>query len=253
MSLRARSAVLALLLAAAAAGARADEITVSAAASLGNAFNALAPLFAAAHPGDRIRLNLAASGTLLQQLAQGAPVDVLATADAVTMDQAESKGLVAAGARHDFATNALVVVVPKAAPAAPRPARLEDLKQPAFARIAVGLPASVPAGRYARAALEQAGLWNVLSPRFITAQSVRQALDYAARGEVDAAFVYATDAATMPDKVRVAFTVPTPTRVRYPIATVAGSAHADAARRFVAFVASPAAQAVLTAHGFGPP
>ncbi len=87
----------------------------------------------------------------------------------------------------------------------------------------------------------------------IGAQSVRQVLDYVARGEVDAGFVYATDAALMPDKVRIAFTVPTEQPVLYPIAVVAASGNAAAAERFVAYVASPPAQAVLARYGFGKP
>ncbi len=89
------------------------------------------------------------------------------------------------------------------------PQALADLTQPAYARIAIGLPASVPAGRYAKGALDAAGLWATIEPKVIGAHNVRQALDYVARGEVDAGFVYATDAATMPDKVRVALKVPT--------------------------------------------
>ncbi len=87
----------------------------------------------------------------------------------------------------------------------------------------------------------------------IGAQTVRQALDYVARGEVDAGFVYRTDAAVMPDKVKVAFTVPTETPVLYPIAPVAASTNAAMAQRFVGYVTSPAGQAVLVKYGFGKP
>ena len=116
------------------------------------------PAYEALHPGRRVLLNFAASGALLQQAANGAPVDVFASADQETMDQAERLGLVAAAARRDFAANSLVVVVPAGAPAPPK--ALADLRRPAFGRIAVGAPASVPAGRYAKAALERAGLWT---------------------------------------------------------------------------------------------
>ena len=111
----------------------------------------------------------------------------------------------------------------------------------------------MPAGRYARAALQKADLWAAVEPKVIGANNVRQALDYVARGEVDAGFVYATDAATMADKVKVAFTVPTEVPVLYPIAPVAGSPQSAAAQRFVRFVLTPPAQAVLARHGFGPP
>jgi molybdate transport system substrate-binding protein len=82
---------------------------------------------------------------------------------------------------------------------------------------------------------------------------VRQALDYVARGEVDAGFVYATDAAIVPGKVRIALSVPTATPLRYPAAPVAGSANPALARLFVDFLSSAAARSVLLRHGFGAP
>ena len=94
--------------------AQAADLTVSAAASLTNAFKELAPLFEAANPGTRLQFNFAASGALLQQIAKGAPVDVFASADQETMDQAQARGLVQAAQRRNFASNALVVVVPGA-------------------------------------------------------------------------------------------------------------------------------------------
>ncbi len=133
------------------------------------------------------------------------------------------------------------------------PRTLAELAQPSIRRIAIGVPASVPAGRYARAVLEQAGLWPQVEAKTVGAQSVRQALDYVARGEVDAGFVYATDAATMPGRVRVAFTVATPAPVRYPIAVVAASREAVPAQAFAAYVLSAPAQAILRRHGFGRP
>ena len=235
----------------ASASAFAADLTVSAAASLGNAFNELAPLFEAAHPGTKLQFNFGASGALLQQIAKGAPVDVLASADQETMDQAQQRQLVNAGARRNFAANTLVVVVPAAAKQAP--VRLADLSAPAFARVALGLPTSVPAGRYAKSALEGAGLWSAVEPKVIGAHSVRQALDYVARGEVDAGFVYATDAALMPAKVRVAFSVATATPILYPAAPLAASGQPALATSFVQFLLSPSAQAVLARHGFRKP
>lgn len=227
----------------------AADLTVSAASSLTNAFKELAPLFEAQHPETTLRLNLGASGSLLQQIAKGAPVDVFASADQETMDQAQARSLIDAQQRRDFTGNRLVVIVPaqgqKKAPHA-----LADLAGPSYRRIAIGNPASVPVGRYAKGALERAGLWTSIEPKTLAAQNVRQALDYVARAEVDAGFVYATDAALMPDKVAVAFDVPTATPIRYPIAPVAGSSEKQAAREFIAFVLSPAAQGVLARYGF---
>lgn len=229
----------------------AADITVSAAASLTNAFQDLAPLFEAAHPGHKLQLNFAASGALLQQIAKGAPVDVFASADQETMDQAQAQKLVDAAQRHNFAANALVVIVPAAYSKVPK--ALPDLARPDFQRITIGQPASVPVGRYTKSVLGAAGLWHQIQPRMIGANNVRQALDYVARGEVDAGFVYATDALLMPDKVKVALTVPTTPPILYPAAPVAGSAHPALARGFVEFLLTPPAQAVLAKHGFGRP
>lgn len=229
----------------------AAELTVSAAASLTNAFRELVPLFEAQEPGTKVLLNFGASGALLQQIAKGAPVDVFASADQETMDQAQAQGLLKPAQRRDFVSNTLVLIVPAGATLVPR--QLSDLKDTGYARVAMGLPASVPVGRYTRDVLEKAGLWPAIGPRMIGAQNVRQALDYVARGEVNAGFVYATDAASMPGKVRVAFTVPTNAPVRYPIAALADAPQPELAQKFTAFVQTPASRAVLTRHGFGKP
>ena len=231
--------------------AGAADLTVSAAASLTNAFRALGPVFEGQNPGTRVQFNFAASGALLQQIAKGAPVDVFASADQETMDDAQRQGLVDTPSRVDFVRNALVVIVP--ADSRQNATGIADLRQDRFAKVAIGQPASVPVGRYTKAVLEQAGLWSEVEPKTIGAQSVRQALDYVARGEVDAGFVYATDAAIMRDKVRVLFAVPTTTPILYPIAAIKGSPNEAMARRFVQFVASPASQAVLARYGFGVP
>ncbi|ODS97396.1 MAG: molybdate ABC transporter substrate-binding protein [Lautropia sp. SCN 69-89] len=243
---------LALLLASALpVAAMAADLTVSAAASLTNAFRELAPLFETANPGTRVQLNFGASGALLQQIAKGAPADVFASADQETMDQAQKQGLLQAAQRRDFVSNALAVIVPAAAAKVPR--SVADLADPAYARIAIGLPASVPVGRYTKSVLEAANLWAAIEPKMIGANNVRQALDYVARAEVDAGFVYATDAALMPDKVRVALTVPTTRPILYPVAPLTAAPNAAMAQRFVEFLASPAAQAVLARYGFGRP
>jgi len=233
------------------APARAADLTVSAAASLTNAFKEIGAAFEAAHPDTRVQLNFGASGALLQQIAKGAPVDVFASADQETMNQAERQQLVKPGAQVNFASNSLVVVVPRDATAVPK--TLADLGTPAIGKVAIGIPASVPVGRYTKAVLEKAQLWPAIEARMIGAQTVRQALDYVARGEVDAGFVYATDAVILPDRVKVAFVVPTDMPVVYPIAPVAAGTNPVAAQKFVAYVLSPAAQGVLAKHGFGKP
>jgi len=240
-----------LLAATVGAATHAADLTVSAAASLTNAFKHLAPLFEAANPGTKVLYNFGASGALLQQIDKGAPVDVFASADQETMDQAQGKGLVQAAQRRNFVSNRLVIIVPSAATNIPK--SVADLAQAAYQRIAIGVPASVPVGRYTKSVLEAAGQWAAIEPKMIGANNVRQALDYVTRAEVDAGFVYATDAALMPDKVKVALTVPTTTPVLYPAAPLSASAKAAMALRFVDFLQSAPAQAVLAKYGFGKP
>jgi molybdate transport system substrate-binding protein len=170
------------------------------------------------------------------------------------MDLAQQRGLV--GVRRDFARNALVVIVPAPLPLSlpgrqPAPAALAalaDLARAEITRVAIGNPASVPAGRYAGLALQAAKL--DLQAKTIQTQNVRQALDYVARGEVDAGFVYRTDAALMQNKVKVAFEVLQGDAILYPIAASKRSANAAEAARFIDFILSDAGQAILARHGF---
>ena len=128
-----------------------------------------------------------------------------------------------------------------------------DQKRDEVKRIAYGNPASVPVGRYTQAALQAEGLWDAVQAKSVLAQNVRQSLDYVARGEVDAGFVFATDAAIMPGKVNVAVRVPSTTPVTYPIALTTREAAAKEAESFVAYVMSPAGQAILSRFGFQKP
>ncbi len=245
---RIASLVLALALPFAAA---AQQITVSAAASLTDAFKELAPRFEAAHPGATVRTNFAASGTLLQQIAQGAPVDVFASADQETMDRGAAQKLVDTDTRANFVTNSLVLIEPAQGGTGVR--TLQDLTGPAVRKIAVGKTATVPVGRYTRQVLEAANLWTVLEPKFVQADSVRQVLDYVSRGEAEAGFVYRTDAAIAGDKVKVVLTPSGHTPVSYPVAVVADSRQKALAKDFIAFLGSDAGQRILVRYGFGKP
>jgi len=236
--------------------AQSAELTVSAAASLQNAFREIAVAWEREHPGDRVLLNFAASGTLLQQIVQGAPVDVFASADEETMDRATDKGQVDEATRRDFAGNTLVVIVPARTSAARIPGSLTALQASSVQRIAIGDPRSVPAGRYAQAALQAASGadgYQALESKWIHAQSVRQVLDYVARGEVDAGFVYATDAALMKERVRIAFPVEAGKPVRYPVAVLRHAPQPALAASFVEFLVAPQGQGILARFGFAPP
>jgi molybdate transport system substrate-binding protein len=227
----------------------AGELTVSAAASLTDAFKEIGRAFEVQQPGTEVRFNFAASDALVQQLAAGAPVDVLATADQDSMDKAAAQKLIEPATRSNFARNTLVAIASTDSTRVPE--GLPDLERADVERIALGNPTSVPAGRYARDALERAGRWPALEAKAIYTQNVRQALDYVARAEVDVAFVYATDAAIRKDQVRVAFTVATEVPINYPIAAIAGKS--AEARRFLDYVLSPRGQAMLARYGFLPP
>lgn len=243
------SLALALVLCLAVPAAAADLI-VSAAASLTDAMNDLKPVYEKAHPGQTLVFNFAASGPLLQQMEQGAPVDVFCSADQKTMDDAAAKKLINPATRVNFAQNALVIATPAGAPAVKS---MEALGGPKVKRIGIGTPESVPAGRYAKAALTKAGMWDALSAKYIQAESVRQVLDYLVRGEVDAGFVYATDAKKGGDKVAITAEIPLEKPVSYPVAVTANSAHAKDAQEFVNFLLSPAGQKALAARGFKAP
>jgi molybdate transport system substrate-binding protein len=228
----------------------AQELIVSAAASLTNALKEVAGEFEKAHPDTKIFCNFAASGVLLQQMDKGAPVDVFAAADQKTMNQAQEKGLIVPASRKNFVSNRLVLIVPLDSKLIL--GGLQDLAKPEVKRLALGNPDTVPAGRYAQEALVQAGLWERLALKFIFAESVRQVLDYVRRGEVDTGFVYSTDAAIARGKVKVIQAVPGHTPILYPIAVTASTGKKALAQNFLDFVLSPAAQEIFKKYGFGP-
>jgi len=246
--------ILALSLALAAAwgpSAHAGELVVSAAASLTNAFKEVAQGYEKEHAGTKVILNFGASDVLLQQIVKGAPADVFASADQKAMDKAVQEKAVKPASRVDFAANQIVLIVPNDSKAGI--GTLKDLTRDDVKRIAYGNPASVPVGRYTQAALQAEGLWDAVQAKSVLAQNVRQSLDYVSRGEVDAGFVFATDAVIMPDKVKVAVRVPSQTPVTYPIAVTTREAAAKEAESFVAYVLSPAGQAILSRYGFQKP
>jgi molybdate transport system substrate-binding protein len=228
-----------------------QELLVSAAASLTNAFTDVGKQFETANPGVKVIFNFAASGALMQQIDKGAPVDVFASADQKTMDQAKEKSLILTDTRKDFVSNGLVLIVPKDSKQAIK--GVKDLSESKIARIAMGNPETVPAGRYAQEVLSKAGLWEGLKPKLIYAETVRQALDYVTRGEVDAGFVFATDAAVAKDKVRVVSVAEGHQPIRYPVAAIAGTKKRDLSQKFIDFLLRGEGQAILSRYGFGKP
>jgi molybdate transport system substrate-binding protein len=249
-------AVVLLVLALAGAGTVASQeqaVTVSAAISLKDAFEKLGKLFEAQNKNVSLLFNFGASGSLAAQIAGGAPVDVFASAARKDMDDLEKGGFIVPGTRKDFAANDVVL-------AAPRSSKIvitsfNDLRKPEIRRIAIGDPKTVPAGRYAGETLRALGLFAVLKEKLVFTVNVRQALDYAARGEVDAAVVYATDAQTSAGEVAVAAIAPAGSHkpVVYPLALVKGAKNEKAARGFISFILSDEGQKVLAQYGFRRP
>jgi molybdate transport system substrate-binding protein len=232
-------------------GARAHELTLLAASSLADALTEAAPAFTNAS-GHRLRLGFAASGTLARQIEQGAPADLFVSADQLRVDQLERAGLLLPGTRRPLLANLLVVAVPSdfaadlASPA--------DLRSTSFRRIALGDPATVPAGTYARSLLDKLGLWSELQPRLLPVTSVRAALATLEAGHADAAFVYRTDALSTP-RVRIALELPPPEgpAIVYPAAVLRDSPHPEAARELLEWLATaPAARVIFDRHGFPP-
>lgn len=241
----------ALVLGFSTASAGAAELIVSAAASLTNAFTDIGRAFERVNPGEKVVFNFAASDVLLAQIAKGAPADVFASADEIAMDKAVSQNVIDTRTRHNFVRNRLVLIVPSDSTASV--SGVNSLSAPVIKHVAIGNPASVPVGRYTKGVLEKANMWTPLEPKFVNAASVRQALDYVARGEAEAGFVYSTDAAIMKGKVKVAAEVPTERPIVYPIAVVKDSKNAALAKSFLTFIASPAMQTILSDYGFGKP
>jgi len=247
--LRAIFAALALL-ATGAAPAAEPKLTIFAAASLQNALEDVnaAQLRAGA---ASVRVAFAASSTLARQIERGAPADVYISADLAWMDYLAARGRIVAGSRVIVARNRLVLVAPAA--------RAEPLEiKPGFAlverlgggRLALGNPEHVPAGRYARAALESLGLWDAVAGRLAPVEHVRVALALVARGETPLGIVYASDVAAEP-AVRIVGTFAEDSHppIVYPAAVVANRDTA-AARRYLAALRSTAGRAAFARHGF---
>ncbi|HEY3384166.1 MAG TPA: molybdate ABC transporter substrate-binding protein [Vicinamibacterales bacterium] len=227
-------------------------LTVSAAVSLKEAIEEVGRRFEAGRPGVRVQYNFGASGELQQQIEAGAPIDLFVSASETNMDALHAKRLIVAATRRTIARNVLVVAVPSDSPI--RLASVSDLQKPQVRRIAIGSPKTVPAGAYAEQCLRATGEWDRLQSRLVFGGNVRQVLDYLARGEVDAGFVYATDVAVRGGVAKAAFRPPQATYapITYPAAVVGGSPHLAEATAFVEMLAGREGQAVLARFGFEP-
>jgi molybdate transport system substrate-binding protein len=226
-----------------------EALHVLAAASLADVLPEVAASFSDGNGGTKVEMIFDATSRLATQIEAGAPADVFISADAQWMDTLASKHLVLADTRHDLLGNRLVVVVPKDATDPPKDVNaLRTTNRLALAG------ANVPAGKYARAALEHEGVLADVQASIVEGDSVRTALAWVAKGEADAAIVYATDARIEP-AVEVAFELPASSHppIVYPIAALAERDHEAAARRFVDHARSDASRAIFERAGFAPP
>jgi molybdate transport system substrate-binding protein len=233
-------------------GAAAQELTLSVAISMKEATEELGRGFMQSRPGVTLRYNFGSSGELQKQIEAGAPVDVFVSAAQRQMDELRQKGMIVPETRRVFARNVLTVVKPidsKLDLSKPN-----DLLDPRVRRIVIGNPRTVPVGQYSEESLRTLGLWERLQGKLVFAENVRQALDYVSRGEVDAGFVYTTDAAVRATRVKEAFRPGEDTYrpVVYPAAVVKDSKYAALAGAFVDLLVSAQGRAVLARLGFQP-
>jgi molybdate transport system substrate-binding protein len=230
--------------------ARAAQVRLFAAASLADAVQAITPGFTAA-TGHTVQLNFGASGLLARQIRDGAPADVFFSADALWVDQLETEGFVLPDTRRTLLTNQLVLIAPFDGGAVIN--AFADLSKSEVRRIAIGEPATVPAGRYARQHLEAQHLWDAVAPKLIPLDNVRAVLAAVAAGNADAGIVYRTDA-LIEKRVRVVVTVAVADgpRIAYPAVVLKEAAAPEAARALLGYLAGDVAQAILVRHGFLP-
>ena len=226
------------------------QLTVSAAASLAGTLEQVESRYQATHREIEFRNNFGSSGMLAQQIEQGAPVDVFFSAASGPMNELVRKGLVAEGDGRVVLRNRLALIVPRDS----KMAAIEDLTLPEVRKIAVGDPASVPAGHYALQTLQAVGLAKAVKARMVLTKDVRQVLAYVEWSNADAGFVYATDARLSP-AVRIAWIAPEGTHdpIEYPAAALVRSPHRKEAEEFTQYLASPAARAEFAAKGFQVP
>ena len=227
----------------------ARPLTVSAAVSLTDALEEIATAYVRSG-GTAVRFNFGGSNVLARQIASGAPVDLFISADEAQMALAESAGAIDTGTRIALLGNRLAVVTRRGAPEV---TDARALTASSIRKIAIGDPAAVPAGVYARRYLRAATLWDALQSKLVPVGNVRAALAAAASGSVDAAFVYETDARMSAD-VALAFVVDGPDAppITYPAAVTKRASDRAAALRFLQFLGGPEASTIFARHGFTP-
>jgi len=240
---------IAILLFASSCARPSDNIlTVSVAASLQSAMAELAPAFERTRPGTRLTFNFGGSGTLAQQIERGAPADVFFSAAPKPMDTLEQKGLILSDTRRNLLRNQIVLIAQKNSAV---PNSFQELKSNQVKLVALGDPASVPAGDYGRQVLQSLHLWDAVQSKLVLTKDVRQVLTYVETGNAEAGIVYSTDARESA-KVRIAAIAPDGSHepVVYPVAVIRGTRHVAAARAWIDYLAGADARDIFVRHGF---
>ncbi len=229
------------------AALHAAEVTVFAASSLTDVLKQIGSAYEKSS-GDSVVFNFAASNTMAQQIMVGAPADIFFSADEAKMDALEKEKLIVPGTRKDLLGNSLVIITPTKGL---KISEAGDLRKAAIKHFSIGDPAAVPAGIYAKAWLEKAGLWETLKPKLVPAESVRAALAVVESGNAEAGIVYKTDAA-ISKKIRIALEIPAADgpRITYPAALLTDSRQKDAARKFLSHLSTPEATQAFEKSGF---
>lgn len=225
------------------------NLLLSAAISLNNALEEVKPLYRQTKPNVNITYNFGASGSLQQQIENGAPVDIFVSAAQKQMDALESKNLILTDTRRNLLTNRLVLIVPINSSGV---TSFRQLTSSRVKRIAIGEPRSVPAGQYAEEVFRNLGILAQVRPKFVLGNNVRQVLAAVESGNADAGIVYTTDAKTS-NQVKQVATAPENlhSRIVYPVAVLKSSKNIRAAREYVQFLSSNRATAVFKKYGFG--
>lgn len=226
------------------------EILVAAAASLKNAYEEeLIPMFQEEHPEIRVTGTYDSSGKLQAQIEEGLEADVFMSAAVTQMNALDEEGLIREGSIVNLLENKIVLIVPASSHS--ELSSFEDIGK--AGSIALGDPASVPAGQYAEEALTSLGLWDSIQDKVSFGTNVTEVLNQVAASSADAGIVYATDAASMPEDVTVVAEAPEGSLsqpVIYPVAVVAASSHPEEAQAFVDFLQTEEAMEVFEAYGF---
>jgi molybdate transport system substrate-binding protein len=224
------------------------SLLVSAAASLKEAMEEIKGNYQQSQSKVTVNYNFGASGSLLQQIQQGAPVDIFISAGKKQVDTLEEGGKLVAGTRGILAKNRLVLIVPRDSSGV---ASLSSLTQDNIKKIAIGEPRSVPAGQYAQEVLQKFDIYEKVKTKFVYGNNVRQVLAAVEAGNADAGIVYRTDAA-ISNQVKIAVTVDEKyhSPITYPIAALKQSQHIDAARDFIRYLSGQQAQTILKKYTF---